>query len=401
MRNIKDNNEYGSEIKKILNNATLMGLHKNKKFLATLFDKFHITMPGHASSNKEKVKADFFTILDLFEAKYKDQADLGFHYDEDKNIMIPYFKVIYPKFTITNSQGRSHVIKDLIVCHTFKFGNGCVYPSNLWGTRLSKTHLEVLSGYNQSHLPRQSDWANTSFYCQRFCIGSDTDVSRMLAEFEVEMDLDRYELFLFCVDSMVTWESLEGVPYIKMEVITNAGSDRVTGVSDVLIDKVVKTIIEEKLPLDVDFYLDEGIYKILPNERAGEFVKKIVIRKVQFEESRRILVSRVPNTYDNYLMMKTDSSLARSTSKINSPDYIIFRGKKVYPRIIKEDSRTQVAATIEDYIVYPKFLKNVIRKLEYRIYEKAVVKNATKLFNTRSDASRSVASDTVSVQINF
>ena len=397
MRNIKDNNEFNSEIKRILNNATLLGLHKNKNFLATLFDKFYITMPGHSSSNKEKVKADFFAILDLFEAKYKDQADLGFHYDENTGLMIPYFKVIYPKFTITNSQGRSHVIKDLIVCHTFSFANNCVYPHQLYGTRLSKTHLEVLSGYNQSHLPNQKDWPNVPFWCNRFCIGSDTDVSRMLAEFEVEMDLDRYELFLFCVDSMVTWESLEGVPYIKMETITNAGSNRVTGVSENFVDKVIFTIIEEKLPLDVDFYVDQGVYKILPNEKAGEFVKKIVLRKIQFEEAKRILVSRVPNTYDNYLMMKSDSSLAKSTSKINSPDYIIFRGKKVYPKIIKEDSRTQVATSIEDYIVYPKFLKNVIRKLEYRIYEKAVVKNATKLFNTSSDAFRSVASDTVSV----
>lgn len=400
MRNIKDNNEY-SNIKRILNNATLMGLHKNKKFLATLFDKYYITMVGHRSSNKEKVKADFFAIIDLFEAKYKDQADLGFHYDEDHALMIPYFKVIYPEFTITNSQGRSHVIKDLIVCHTFRFANNCVYPYQLYGTRLSKTHLEVLSGYNQSHLPSQKDWPNMPFYCNRFCIGSDTDVSRMLAEFEVEMDLDRYELFLFCVDSMVTWESLEGVPYIRMETITNAGSNRVTGVSENFVDRVIKTIIEEKLPLDVDFYVDEGIYKILPNEKAGEFVKKIVMRKIQFEDSKRILVSRVPNTYDNYLMMKSDSSLAKSTSKINSPDYIIFRGKKVYPRIIKEDSRTQVATTIEDYIVYPKFLKNVIRKLEYRIYEKAVVKSATKLFNTSSDASRSVASNSVPVQEHF
>ena len=63
MRNIRDNG-INSEIQRILNNATLMGLHKNKNFLATLFDKFYITMPGHVPSNKEKVKADFFAIID-------------------------------------------------------------------------------------------------------------------------------------------------------------------------------------------------------------------------------------------------------------------------------------------------------------------------------------------------
>ena len=221
-RSIKDNNPDQNPTRTILNNATLLGLHKNKKFLERLFDKETIQIRGTLGVDKTKIKEDFFKILDLFEAKYKEQADLGFHFDHDNGYFIPYFKVIYPKFTITNSHGRTHEIRDLFVYHSFKWTNGAVHPYKLEGGRLSKTDLEVTSSYQQSHLGSHSSWKDNPLYCSYFCVGGDTDVSRMMAEFEVDMNFDRYELFLFCVDSMITWESLEGVPFIRMEVVKNA-----------------------------------------------------------------------------------------------------------------------------------------------------------------------------------
>lgn len=400
-RSIKDNNPDNDPIKNILNNATLLGLHKNKKFLERLFDKETIKIRATQSlsrTDKIKVKADFFKILDLFEAKYKDQADLGFHYDHDGGYFIPYFKVIYPKFTITNSQGKSHEIKDLFVYHSFKWTNGAVHPYKLEGGRLSKTDLEITSNYQQSHLSSHSSWKSNPFYCSYFCVGGDTDVSRMMAEFEVDMDFDRYELFLFCVDSMITWESIEGVPFIRMEVVKNANNLRVTSSSSNYEDTIYNLILTEKIPLDVDFYISDGIYKIHPNLKASEFIKKLVLRKFTFDKYKSILVTRAANTFDNYLQMRPEGAVATGLNKITATEeYTIFRGRKIYPKIIKEDRRSQKPISIEEYIVYPKFLENVIRKLESRIYEKAVVKSTTRLYHTISNASRGVTSDTVSV----
>jgi hypothetical protein len=79
-------------------------------------------------------------------------------------------------------------------------------------------------------------------------------------------------------------------------------------------------------------------------------------------------------------------------------EYTIFRGRKIYPKIIKEDRRNQKPISIEDYIVYPNFLENVIRKLESRIYEKAVIKSTTAIQNTGNNANRSTASNPVPMQ---
>ena len=395
-RSIRDNNPEQDLIKTILNNATLVGLHKNKKFLERLFDKETIKIKGTLGIDKTKVKADFFKILDLFEEKYKGQADLGFLYED--GYFIPYFKVIYPKFTITNSHGRSHEIRDLFVYHSFKWTNGAVHPYKLEGGRLSKTDLEVTSSYQQSHLSSHSSWKDNPLYCSYFCVGGDTDVSRMMAEFEVDMDIDRYELFLFCVDSMVTWESLEGVPFLRMEVVKNANNLRVNSFNIMYTEDIVHLILSEKVPLDVDFYISNGMYKIQPNLRASEFIKKLVLRKFTFDKYKSILVTRQANTFDQYLQMRPEGAVATSLNKITATEeYIIFRGRKVYPRIIREDRRNQKPISIEDYIVYPNFLEDVIRKLESRIYEKAVVKNTTRLYHTISNANRGVTSDTISV----
>ena len=398
-RSIRDNVE--EPFKDFLNNATLMGLHKNKKFLSYLFDKRRIYIRGSQGieqSHIDKIKQDFFRILDLFEEKYKGQADLGFHFDKTLNFYMPYFKVFYPEFTISNSQNRTHEIKDLFVFHSFRYSHGSVHPYKLEGGRFSKTDLETTCGYQQSHLGSYKDWKSSPFYCSNFCIGSDTDVSLMLAEFEVEMDFDRYELFLFCVDSMITWESLEGVPYMKMENIKNANSNRVMSSQERDENKLIDYIIKEKIPLNVDFYVADNVYRMHPNLRASDFIKQIVLRLFTFDAAKSILVTKTPNTFDTYLQMKAEGAVAKKLNKlVATEDYTIFRGRKIFAKIVKEDKRNETPVSIDDYIVYPKFLENVLRKLESRIYEKAVVKSATEIHNSSSNAHRSVTSDTISV----
>lgn len=395
-RSIKANTG-GGNIARILHNAVLTSQHKNKKFLKKLIEKFHIVFEGaEGISDVTKLSEDFFAILDLFEAKYKDQADLDFYYNGAE--FIPYFKVFYPKYIITNSQGKTHEIKDLFVIHLFKWNGEALYPSKLEGGRLSKTKLEVLSGYQQSHLGSHRGWQLDPLYCSYFCVGGDTDVSRMMAEFSVDMDMDRYELFLFCVDSMITWESLEGVPFIRMETVKNADSVRVSSINSRYANKILKTIMDQKIPLDVDFYISEGLYKIHPNVRASEFIKRVALTCLTFNEYQTILVSRVPNTYNHFLQMKAENAVGTTAIKVEATkDYTLFRGRKLYPKIIKEDTRLSKPVSAEDHIIYPKFLDYVITELESRIYEKAVVKSATKLYHTSSDANRGITSDTVSL----
>ena len=380
---------------RFVHNAMLLSRHRDKDFLQRLYDKgklhlFDIYEPKQSHIN------EFFKFLDLFEAKYKDNFDLGLYYDGCD--FFPYFKVLYPEFIITNSEGREHTIRDLVVIHEVAYKDGHVYTKHPMGGRLSKTLLEIVSGYQQSHLGSRERWNKNPFNdYKRFCVGGDTDVSRMIAEFEVEIDWDRYELYLFCIDSMVTWESLEGVPYIKMEVIENALNNKVTTVNENYVNKVISYIEKEKLPLNVNFYIANNRFRIRPDERANAFVKDIILKVCNFSEYKSILVSRVPNTFDQFLQMKAEGANTSEFEVKAKDQYMIFRGEKRYAKMIKKDQRQEQTLNIEDYNVYPNFLKDVLKQLECRIYEKAVTKSGIRIQNSRSNANRSVTSDTISM----
>jgi hypothetical protein len=384
-------------LSKIVHNAMLMNTHKDKDFLQFLFDKGRLHFERQNNPNQKAIN-EFYKLLDLFDAKYKNLYDLGFNYDGFG--FYPYFKVLYPEFTITNSNADLHTIKDLVVVHQVAYNpndGGHIYTKHPMGGRFSKTKLEVAAAYQQSHLPSHSDWRHQPFYVTTFCVGGDTDVSRMIVEFEVEMDWDRYELYLFCVDSMITWESLEGVPYRKMRDIKNALNNKVTSVSQGYVNTVVNRVINDKITLDVDFYIDKGLYRIRPNERANEFVKNLVLQCFTFDKYKTILVSRVPNTFSEFLQMKAEQQAEQDFDVTAHTEYTIFRGNKVFAKLIKEDTRNEPVVPLENLIVYPNFLKDVLSQLESRIYSKAVTKSGVKIYHSLSNANRSVSSDSVSV----
>jgi hypothetical protein len=384
-------------LSKIVHNAMLMNTHKDKDFLQFLFDKGRLHFDRQKNPNQKAIN-EFYKLLDLFDAKYKNLYDLGFIYDGLD--FYPYFKVLYPEFIITNSHGELHTIKDLVVVHDVAYNpnnGGHIYTKHPMGGRLSKTKLESAAAYQQSHLPSHSEWKHQPFYVTTFCVGGDTDVSRMIAEFEVEMDWDRYELYLFCVDSMITWESLEGVPYRKMRDIKNALNNKVTSANQSYVNTIVNKIISDKITLDVDFYIEKGLYRIRPNERANEFVKNLVLQCFTFDKYKTILVSRVPNTFSEFLQMKAEQQAEQDFDITVPKEYTIFRGKKVFGKLIKEDKRNEPVVSLENLIVYPNFLKDVLSQLESRIYSKAITKSGVKIYHSLSNANRSVSSDPVSV----
>jgi hypothetical protein len=92
---------------KIVHNAMLMNTHKDKDFLQFLFDKGKLHFISYNNPNQKAIN-EFFRLLDLFEAKYKSFYDLGFHTKD--GYLQPYFKVLYPKFTIENSAGERDTV---------------------------------------------------------------------------------------------------------------------------------------------------------------------------------------------------------------------------------------------------------------------------------------------------
>lgn len=149
----------------------------------------------------------------------------------------------YDSITITNSEGFEHEILDMIVCSTFAFFKGPagihMFPSDVLASRVTLNIRESFNGYFHSHLPasqnlRSNNSSDYSYFIRnlkysRFCTGESSntlgDFLLRSAERAVELgsltseddiptasveDIGRYYAML---DSLLYWESLEGVPY--------------------------------------------------------------------------------------------------------------------------------------------------------------------------------------------
>jgi len=367
---------------RIIYNARLLGLHCNRNWVKKFISMGYL---GYLSEEEQAtVLACIGSLLSVFRENYKDNFELVFEPMEyGKTMYQVSFRVLYPKFVISNSKGIEHTIRDLIVIHNFEIKDGNLVPTSLRGGRLTRNILEIASQYQQSHLSSITvdTYRKDPFVCTGFCMGSSTDVSILKAELKTDfmqgtIDYNKFELFLYTVDSMVKWESLEGVPYRHITNIPFALNTAVSSYDEKYADNIVKAIINQKIPLDFNFYLDKGFIKIKEDRKASDLIKKVILEKHSYD------------TYSSMLVTYSPSQKVYLKMQLNKPENIkysidpsvttVFKGVEIKPKILSINRKDEKPLTIENYIVFPKLLQHVLRNLEERIYKKNLVQIAVK-----------------------
>jgi hypothetical protein len=139
----------------------------------------------------------------------------------------PIILVWRPEVTVTNENNRSVVIYDLYARIELR-ADGTI-PAENRGFQLNKTTYtgkQFASGYQHSHTPsriyRNSDEPVAKW--QNPCLGRGPILSTITT---LKADYDEMTWMLFCeeLSLYVTVESLEGVPYIKLESIGGTKQD--------------------------------------------------------------------------------------------------------------------------------------------------------------------------------
>jgi len=382
-----DNKEPKNNREKILENAYLLGFSTNRKWFEKILHFGWGTSDGVDCRDTQITfyKESMLKMFDIFKGHYKDNFDVQLV----KSTIL--FKVLYPEFIIKNSEGKQSLIRDLLVIHTFTYSptSKNIFPNRIQGMRLTRTSEEIYSGYNHSHLGSSSydNYCSSPFNIRSFCVGNSTDISLLESEFFVEMDWNRAELFLFVVDSMVEWESLEGTPYIRMTKIQDQNYQILTGFDTLRADEISKWIIASKEVVDVDFYYAEGKYRIKPNKKASDYIKRFVLERFNPSTQRNILCT-YNYALQSFIGMDVKNVIkgrpeVHSNSQGIKP-YNIFNGVKRYCKAIETspEERKAKKIPIEDYIIYPKFLNYVIRDLEQKLYKKTSTRSAIAHYNS-------------------
>lgn len=139
---------------------------------------------------------------------------------EQWSILYPVIYVWWPRVTITNENGRSIKIQDLYAKIRVTLEGKIPYED--FGFQLTRTtfpNVQFACGYIHSHVPRHREGVP---YFQNPCYGQGPIRNTVL---DLKNSYEEALWMLFCqeLSLYVTVESLQGIPYFKMEDVGSGG----------------------------------------------------------------------------------------------------------------------------------------------------------------------------------
>lgn len=187
---------------------------------------------------KEYAESNLNNIKDSLESYYPDHWDLKINYNEIEEIVkncknkdeiltkvslydvryVDVYEIIihFPEIVIKNSRKEEHLIRDLYIKINLNMNFQSTNSGSYFrGCRTTITYAEYQSRYSHSHLPR----IRLGEGFKGFCLG-DTTLATLCARLTHSFDEESFDLLLQSLKSYVSWESLEGGPYIKISELS-------------------------------------------------------------------------------------------------------------------------------------------------------------------------------------
>ena len=331
-----------------------------QNYLNSKFDLSIVTdveLLQHIKSKFRRLNAEFLAYVSM--ERFSDEKLQNIFYVDDfhKKIVTQAFKTVFgndnvdcndeniiihfPEFTIENSNGLQHVIKDLYVKLTNIF-NGM--SDNIQGCRATMSNLEWIEGYEHSHLTSgKFDGFKT------FCLGT-SGINELITLIKSESFRNKTEEemknisvnFCLTIENFVKWESLEGTPYMYIENIYKKKE-----VEELLVDNIDKetNVVFSGLKGKTE----EILKAILPSSLS---FNSNIIEKLYCPTNKTVIKNN-----GNYY----ETNSTEVDSKINIPKDTLFRfkGKKIIPKIYYVENKELE----QNKVLHPEVTRKVIAKL--------------------------------------
>lgn len=277
--------------------------------------------------------------------------------------------VIYIKeLEISNSKGLKHQIKGLLVFLPFDCYQGNWYITNILGCRTYLSYKEYCSKYRHSHLSVSNVSLEDfkSFKKDEFCLN--TELINILFNLKYKYDSNTFELFLLSLGNYLEWESLEGVPFRRIEDLGVYDFDDIIKTKDYYNDfnKIWKNFDLMKF----EYGINNNRYYIKETKIFNNILRKEVISNKLYD----LLCIRDNNIYYYYIPGKKKIIKKQDLSGY----FINFRDDRIHLKIEYND---HYIPNIDSYKVYPKFSKYVIDRLENYINHESIRANCIRRYN--------------------
>lgn len=270
---------------------------------------------------------------------------------------------------VTNEYDESITIKDLYAKITINNYNGVITSDGVMLTRRTYTQEQWNSGYSHSHLPHFNSrtWKGNFNYP---CLGLGPLIDT-LSTLKREFNLDLWGLFVYELDKYVRVESVEGVPYIRLNQVT--GGRNIIDLDNIFPSNIIwNDVYASRLPYDfmsafIKYFIGKKDFKVsyrngrwILGESYLDFSIKISNHFINFANDyikrtkhNWVLNALINNHIVIYYNIKDgklydteeEESLELPSGAVESDDYytldssqLIFKGEVVPLRVLKEKS---------------------------------------------------------------
>lgn len=230
-------------------------------------------------------------IFPILDSHFPNNWDIG--WDIVEGGLLPSLITYFPEVTITNEDGKQHLIQGLGMILKFRdwstWNNDEEQPENylaanivpeIYGFRTHKTFIEQLRGYQHSHLPSISQTSNPMYIESLFCLGS-SDIYDVFTNLEDAITTEDFSMTfeMLCVMLRVhaETESQEGGPYRRIKELIGVSRVRWSNTSSSVYNDLVSYILRENIPLGFDYAQEEGGFVIKNNPKYYQRLKELLV----------------------------------------------------------------------------------------------------------------------------
>lgn len=327
---------------------------------------------------KNLMTLEFYTkALSLYQVAnevYPDNCDLHLFRNkiEGTTHMEYRFAIIirFPEITVTNSNKAKVVMNDFFYAIQLAMSGSEIIIERTMGERMTYSYLHAVSSYKFSHLSGGGDLTTNPRFCH-FCYG-DGDIPLLVTKFNnvAPRDMGIFRLFLFNIESYLSWESLEGGPYIRISQIHNQinlydSSCMNDGTRKVYIERLMRHISE----LDSNIVIKNGIYLISDDSVFNDSIVKIISSHFSSNDQKRLLFRK--GVDGNLYQINSQS---RRIMSLSTHPYI-FQQREYYYTISNTSEEVEKS---EIFYINPEFKTHVKSTIEYQLNQKIIEANFIK-----------------------
>lgn len=316
--------------------------------------------------------------------------------EEKRKLIINIIGIVlhFPQITIKNRDKKSHLIKDLFVriplsihkdaFETLESIEKLRIGGIIQGCRTTVSFNEYCSSYLHSHLKRRNFMSRPIY--STFCTGSgDINTYHMNINSDGVKESNVIP-YLIQIMTLISYESLEGNPYVKLQYIMPRGSssinnqmDNAYGISINLLDDILDYHKKNNLIPCLEFSIENDKYVIKDNNKFDRFLmtNDYVINKDTDLLNTFLCTKDEAGFYYpyNYVPEKIEIPVAKHK--------YIFQGKEI--EFIVENIPKEMDLNNVEYFINP-IIKNTIKnKIENAINKKIIRESTINRYSNKSN----------------